>query len=94
MAVTNDILDELIGNAKTQEDLFGNEGVIKDLSKKLIERVLDAEMTHHLGYEKHATEGYNTGNSRNGKGKKTVKTGSGEITIEVPVTGRVNLSLS
>jgi putative transposase len=84
MAVTNDMLDELIGNAKTQEDLFGNEGVIKDLSKKLIERVLDAEMTHHLGYEKYAVQGRNTGNSRNGKGKKTVKTGSGEITIEVP----------
>jgi putative transposase len=84
MAVTNDMLDQLIGNAKTQEDLFGEGGVIKDLSKKLIERVLEAEMTHHLGYEKHATEGRNTGNSRNGKGKKTVKTGSGEITIEVP----------
>ena len=84
MTVTNDMLDELIGNAKTQEDLFGNDGVIKDLSKKLIERVLDAEMTHHLGYQKHAAEGRNTGNSRNGKGKKTVKTGSGEITIEVP----------
>lgn len=84
MTVTNDMLDELIGNAKTQEDLFGEGGVIKDLSKKLIERVLDAEMTHHLGYQKHAAEGRNTGNSRNGKGKKTVKTGSGEITIEVP----------
>jgi putative transposase len=46
MAVTNDMLDELIGNAKTQEDLFGNEDVVKDLSKKRIERVLDAEMTH------------------------------------------------
>ena len=84
MAITNDILDELIGNAKSQDDLFGKDGVIKDLSKQLMERMLQGELTHHLGYEKHAVEGHNTGNSRNGKGKKTVKTGSGEIEIDVP----------
>ena len=37
MAITNDILDELIGNAKSQDDLFGKDGVIKDLSKQLME---------------------------------------------------------
>lgn len=56
MAITNDILDELIGNAKTQEDLFGKDDVIKGLSKQLVERMLQAEMSHHLGYEKHAPE--------------------------------------
>lgn len=84
MAITNDILDELIGNAKSQEDLFGKDGVIKDLSKQLMERMLQGELTHHLGYEKHAVEGHHSGNSRNGKGKKTIKTGNGEIEIEVP----------
>jgi putative transposase len=84
MAITKDILDELIGNAKTEEDLFGKDGVLKDLSKQLVERMLQAELTHHLGYEKHAAEGHHSGNSRNGKGKKTVKTGSGAIEIEVP----------
>jgi putative transposase len=84
MAITNDILDELIGNAKTQDDLFGKDGILKALSKQLMERMLQGELTHHLGYEKHATEGHNTGNSRNGKSKKTVKTGNGEIAIEVP----------
>jgi putative transposase len=84
MAITNDILDELIGNAKSQDDLFGKDGVIKDLSKQLMERMLQGELTHHLGYEKHAVEGHHTGNSRNGKGKKTVKTGSGEIEINIP----------
>jgi putative transposase len=84
MAITNDILDELIGNAKSQDDLFGKDGVIKDLSKQLMERMLQGEMTHHLGYEKHAPEGHHTGNSRNGKSKKTVKTGNGDIEIEVP----------
>ena len=84
MTITNDILDELIGNAKTQEDLFGKDCVLKTLSKQLVERMLQGEMTHHLGYEKHALEGHHTGNSRNGKSKKTVKTGSGELEIEVP----------
>ena len=68
----------------TQEDVFGHDGVVKNLSKKLLERMLEAKMTHHPGYDKHAAEGRNTGNSRNGKGKKTVKAGSGEITLEVP----------
>jgi putative transposase len=84
MAITNDMLNELIGNAKTQDDLFGKDGVLKELSKQLMERMLQTEMTHHLGYDKHATEGHHSGNSRNGKSKKTVKTGSGEIQIEVP----------
>jgi transposase-like protein len=79
MAITNDILDELIGNAKSQDDLFGKNGVVKGLSKQLMERMLQSELTHHLGYEKHAIDSHHTGNARNGSGKKTVKTGSGEI---------------
>jgi putative transposase len=77
-------LDSLIGSAKTQDDLFGPEGIIKQLSKRLMERMLEAEMTDHLGYEKHENQGRNTGNSRNGKAKKSVKTGSGTVAIEVP----------
>lgn len=84
MAITNDILDQIIGNAKSQEDIFGKDGILKDLSKQLVERILQTEMTHHLGYEKHSAEGHNSGNSRNGKTRKTVKTGSGAIEIEVP----------
>ena len=84
MAITNDILDELIGNAKTQDDLFGKNGIIKDLSKKLVERMLETELTHHLGYERHSVSGHHSGNSRNGRGKKTVKMGNREIEIDVP----------
>src|SRR5690606_7457133 len=84
MAITNEILDQLIENAKSEDELFGKDGILKDLSKQLVERMLDTEMTHHLGYEKHAAEGRNTGNSRNGKTSKTIKTGSGSIDIAVP----------
>ena len=82
--ISDEILDGLIGDAKTQGGLFGEGGLIKELSKRLMERMLEAEMTHHLGYEKHAPEGRNTGNSRNGKTSKTVKTGSGEIELDIP----------
>ncbi len=84
MAINKEIIDELLIGTKTKEDLFGAEGLLKQLSKQLIEGILDSEMTHHLGYDKHAKEGANTGNSRNGNGKKTIKTGNGELNIEVP----------
>jgi putative transposase len=83
MAISNDILDQIIGNAKTEEDVFGKDGLLRQLSKQLMERMLEAELTHELGYPKHSKNN-NSDNARNGKSKKTVKTGNGEITIEVP----------
>ena len=83
-SISDEMLDGLIGEAKTQGDLFGSGGVLKELSKRLMERMLEAEMTHHLGYEKHDVSGNNTGNSRNGTTSKTLKTGNGDIKVEVP----------
>jgi len=83
-SISDEMLDGLIGEAKTQGDLFGSGGVLKELSKRLMERMLEAEMAHHLGYEKHDASGNNTGNSRNGTTSKTLKTGNGDIKIEVP----------
>jgi putative transposase len=80
---TDKILDELI-KGKTPEEILGQNGVLKQLTKRLVERALEAEMTSHLGYEKHAPEGRNSGNSRNGKSPKTVTTDTGEIELEVP----------
>jgi putative transposase len=82
--VSDEIIDELLGSTKSAEDLFGKDGLLKNLTKRLMERLLEAEMTNHLGYMKHAAEGNNTGNSRNGKTKKTVKTGNGNVEIAVP----------
>ncbi len=80
---TDRILDELI-RGKSPEEILGQNGVLKRLTKRLVERALEAEMTTHLGYEKHAPEGRNSGNSRNGKTSKTVVTDSGELELEVP----------
>jgi putative transposase len=77
------LLDDLV-RGKSPEEILGNEGVLKQLTKRLVERALQGEMTEHLGYEKHASEGRNGGNSRNGATTKKVLTDSGEVEIEVP----------
>ena len=48
------------------EDIIGENGLLKRLTKALLERAMSAELTNHLGYEKHDPAGYNSGNSRNG----------------------------
>lgn len=80
---TDKFIDDLI-RGKKPEEILGDEGVLKQLTKRLVERALEGEMTHHLGYEPHAPEGKNTGNSRNGKTVKTVIGESGELEITVP----------
>ena len=80
---TDKYLDDLL-KGKTPEEIMGEGGVLKDLTRRLVERALEGEMTEHLGYKHRAPEGKGTGNSRNGKTKKSVKTDAGEIDIEVP----------
>src|SRR5476649_1568242 len=84
MEIKKEVLDELIKDVKRPEDLIGETGLLKQLTKALIERALGAELTQHLGYEKHDPAGYNSGNSRNGASAKTVQGEFGEITIETP----------
>ncbi|MEP6963600.1 MAG: IS256 family transposase, partial [Acidobacteriota bacterium] len=69
---------------KTEKDLAGPKGLLHQITKGLMERMLAGELTHHLGYEKHDPAGYNSGNSRNGKSQKTLKSDSGEMEIAVP----------
>lgn len=81
---STELLDELLGDSKTAQDLLGSNGLLKALSKALLERMLEGEMNHHLGYEKYASIGRNSGNSRNGKSKKTLKSELGEIDLAIP----------
>jgi len=73
-----------IEKAKTFEDLMGKGGAIKKLLGVTVEKMLEAEMTEHLGYDKHSALGTNSGNSRNGKTSKTIQTDNGPIDIGVP----------
>jgi putative transposase len=84
MEIKQEVLDELIKDYKKPEDLIGETGLLKQLTKALLERALGAELTQHLGYEKHDPAGYRNGNARNGTSVKTVKGEFGEITVEAP----------
>ena len=72
MATTDELLDNLMKDYKKPEDLIDENGLLKQLTKRLLERAMPAELTEHLGYEKHAPQSKNTGNSRNGGYKKTI----------------------
>jgi putative transposase len=82
-----ELLDELLQQCSaqpTQQELFGPEGVIKQLSKALIERCLEAELTTHLGYEKHERAREEKQNHRNGYSRKTLKSDQGEVKVAIP----------
>src|SRR5215468_10857567 len=78
------LLDELLKDYTDPKDILGEHGLLKQLTKRVIERVLEAELTTHLGYEPHARNGSGTANCRNGKGKKTVHTETAQFDIAVP----------
>lgn len=79
-----ELLDELLKDYQKPEDLLGDNGLLQQLTKALVERALDGELTHHLGYEKHSSAGDNSGNSRNGTTPKTMKGKRGQVQIDVP----------
>jgi putative transposase len=84
MTIDTKLVDELLKDYKKPEDLIGENGLLKQLTKALLERALTAEMNEHLGYAKHEPAGRNGGNSRNGTSRKTLKTEQGPLPIEVP----------
>jgi transposase-like protein len=78
------LIDELLQDCKDPKDILGNNGLLKQLTKRLVERTLEAELTEHLGYEPNSPQGRGSGNNRNGKSQKTVQGDSGTLDIEVP----------
>lgn len=84
MGIDRELMDKLLADYKGPEDLIGEQGLLKQLTKALVERAMNAELTHHLGYEKHDPSGRGSGNSRNGTSRKKLKGDFGEAEIEVP----------
>lgn len=78
------LLDQLIAGYKKPEDLIGENGLLKELTKRLLERAMKAELTEHLGHEKNATVTNRSRNVRNGGYKKRVQGEFGELSVEVP----------
>lgn len=79
-----ELLDELLGEYRSPEDLIGESGLLKELTRALVNRAMQAEMTEHLGYEsgKGAPDGQR--NRRNGKRQKRVRSDQGHLDVEVP----------
>ena len=84
MAIDKELIDKLLADYKGPEDLIGEQGLLKQLTKALVERAMQAELTHHLGYEKRDPAGRGSGNSRNGSSRKKLKGDFGEAEIAGP----------
>jgi len=84
MDKADELIKELLADYKGPEDLIGANGLMKRLTKKLVEGAMGAEMTHHLGYATHGTAGEGAANARNGTSPKTLKGDFGQVQIEVP----------
>jgi transposase-like protein len=84
MAITKEVLDELLKDCHGPDDFYGPDGLDKQLSKALIERMMQAELTEQLGYEKSESGEKQTDNRRNGKTTKTLRTDQGPMDIAIP----------
>src|SRR5260370_41704059 len=84
MAIDKALLDQLLADYKKPEDIIGENGLLKQLTKAILERALQAELTDHLRFEKHDPAGHHSGNSRNGSGRKALKGDFGELELETP----------
>jgi len=84
MTLSNELIDSLLADYKKPEDLIGEHGILKQLTKRLMERALEVELAEHLGHSRHEPVVNPAGNTRNGKSKKTLKGEFGELPIEIP----------
>ena len=80
----NEVVDELLAGAKTEGEIFGPDGVFSQLTKRLVERAMEVELTDHLGYERHQEPPGGAGNTRNGSTPKTLSTEHGPVEVKTP----------
>lgn len=78
------LADALLANYQKPEDLIGENGLLKQLTKMLVERALETEMTEHLGHDKSGAVTNRTGNTRNGHSAKTLQGDFGELPLDIP----------
>ena len=82
--ITNEVLDEMLSGVGNADDFLGEQGLLKELKVRLMERMLGAELTEHLGYEPQAQPSDYQSNRRNGTTRKTLKGNDGALAIDVP----------
>jgi len=84
MTISKELLDELLSGVERPEDLLGEKGLMKELKVRLMERMLGAELTEHLGYEPHGEPASQQTNRRNGATRKILKGNDGAVPIDIP----------
>ncbi len=82
--VQPDLIDLLLADYQKPEDLLGENGILKQLTKAIVERALQAELAAHLGHDKHEAVANENGNTRNGSSAKTLKGDFSALPIEIP----------
>src|SRR5438876_7652463 len=82
--LADEVIDELLAGARSEEEIVGPGGVLAQLTKRLVERAMSAELTEHLGYEPHQEPPGGTDNTRNGSTPKTLATEHGSVRIDTP----------
>src|SRR5438270_9930906 len=82
--IPGEVIDELLAGAQTEEEIAGPGGVLAQLTKRLVERAMEVELTDHVGYEPHAEPPGGAGNTRNGASPKTLITEQGKVGIDAP----------
>jgi transposase-like protein len=84
MTISKELLDELLSGVERPEDLLGDKGLMKELEVRLMERMLGAELTEHLGYEPNGEPAEQQSNRRNGATRKVLKGNDGAVRIDIP----------
>ena len=84
LEVSDELLDALLSGARTAEEIAGPDGLLGQLTRRLLNRALEAELTEHLGYEAGEAPPGGAGNARNGKPGKTILTDQGPLRIRSP----------
>ena len=84
MAFSKEVPDEILKDYHGPDDFYGPDGIMKQLTKALVERTMQAELTEHLGYEKHDQSKKQAENRRNGKTTKELRTDQGPMPVEIP----------
>jgi putative transposase len=82
--IPDGVIDQLLAGASTEEEIAGPGGLLAQLTKRLVERAMEVELTDHLGYEPHAEPPGGTGNTRNGTSPKTLVTEHGKVPLDAP----------
>ena len=84
LQISDEVLDALLAGAKTAQEIAGPDGLLGQLTRRLLNRALEAELSEHLGYEAGQAPPGGAGNARNGKPGKTVLTDQGPLRIRAP----------